>query len=295
MIVVTVFAMALADAIVKKASADMTLWQIYVLRSALVLPALLGLAHGALRTGPLPWILLRSLALTLMYLAIYAAIPWLQLSVVAASLYTGPLFIVGLSALWLDEPITGRQWTAIVIGFAGMLLVVQPSAAGFKPWALLPVAAAVLYALAAVITRARCQHVPASVLAFWLNTTLLLSGLSASLALEYAGTTLARDYPFVLSAWQPMTFADGQIIVVLALLMLGISLGLARAYQSPRPQVIATFDYSFLIFAAFWGFVLFGELPNRWTLLGMGLIALAGGGVLMDTRRIEQPARVGTD
>lgn len=62
--------------------------------------------------------------------------------------------------------------------------------------------------------------------------------------------------------------------------MIGIGIGLAHAYKSPRPQVIATFDYSFLIFASFWGYVFFGEVPDVATVSGMVLIAAAGAIVL---------------
>lgn len=57
------------------------------------------------------------------------------------------------------------------------------------------------------------------------------------------------------------------------------------AYQSPRPQVIATFDYAYLIFASFWGNVFFGEAPDFWTIAGMTLIAAAGLIVLSAQRR----------
>ncbi|WP_366509320.1 DMT family transporter [Mesorhizobium sp.] len=76
-----------------------------------------------------------------------------------------------------------------------------------------------------------------------------------------------------------------QVIFILAGLMVGISVGLAKAYQSPRPQVIATFDYAYLPFAALWGFVFFGEIPDLWTVLGMALIAAAGLIVLRATSR----------
>lgn len=291
-IVSTVFAMALADAIVKHASADMTLWQIYVLRSALVVPVLLFVARGRIRSDRLGWVVLRSLALTLMYLCIYAAIPVLPLSVVAASLYTGPLFIVILSAVFLREPVTLRHWIAILTGFAGVLFVVRPAAPDFRPLALIPVGAALLYAIAAVLTRARCARVPAPTLAVWLNLTLLATGGLASLLITCLRIGSAASYPFLLAGWGQMSTSNWQTIIVLAVLMIGISIGLAKAYQSPRPQVIATFDYTFLIFATFWGFVFFGEVPDIPTLAGIGLIAMAGLVVLNADARLNDDRNV---
>jgi drug/metabolite transporter (DMT)-like permease len=272
----TVFAMALADAFIKFVSADMTLWQIYVLRSLIVVPILALLARGRAWPPVLRWILLRNVALTLMYLGIYGVIPFLSLPVLAASLYTGPLFIVVLSAVFLREPISARHWLAILIGFAGVLLIVRPAVSGFTPLALVPVVAAFLYALAAVLTRAKCNEVPALALALWLNLVLLAFGAVASLSIVYADIGAVIDYPFLFESWSVMGSRNWQVIFVLAGLMVGISVGLAKAYQSPHPQVIATFDYAYLAFAALWGFVFFGEIPDFWTALGMALIAAAG-------------------
>jgi drug/metabolite transporter (DMT)-like permease len=66
------------------------------------------------------------------------------------------------------------------------------------------------------------------------------------------------------------------IIVFLAALIVVVSSGVAKAYQSGPPAIIATFDYAYLVFAVFWSFVFFSDLPNVTTILGMFLIAGAG-------------------
>jgi drug/metabolite transporter (DMT)-like permease len=290
-ILATVFAMALADALVKYSSASMTLWQIWVLRSLFVIPVLLFLARGSLTTRGLGWVLLRSLALAAMYLGIYAAIPLLDLSVIAAALYTGPLFILALSAVILGERIGPLHWTAMLTGFAGVLLIVRPFAAGFSLLIHLPITAALLYALAAVLTRAKCALSPATTLALWLNLTFLVLGSAASLVVAVAQDALAlpRDYPFLFADWQPMDAGDWGLILALAALMILIGIGLARAYQSPRPQIIATFDYAYLIFAALWGYVFFRETPDAWTVTGMALITSAGPLILLAHRKDPPP------
>lgn len=283
-IVATVFAMALADAIVKFASSQMPLWQIWVLRAVIVVPVFAAFGWRHLFPDAFGWVLLRSLALVFMYLGIYAALPLLELSVVAASLYTSPLFITLLSALVLREPVRMIHWLAVAIGLAGVLLIVRPAAEGFRPLALVPVAAAFLYSVAAVITRAKCGQVPATVMALWLNLSLLACGCAAIAVLPQLGTGLSRSYPFLFASWQPLTARNLWVILALSALMLGIGVGLARAYKSPDPQIIAVFDYSFLIFAALWGYVFFGEVPDTTTGVGMGLIALAGALAVMRRR-----------
>jgi drug/metabolite transporter (DMT)-like permease len=282
-ILATVFAMALADAVVKLSSGGMSLWQIWVLRSALVVPVLLPLARKALWPEGLRWVLLRSALLGLMYLGIYAAIPFLDLSVIAAALYTAPLFIVALSAVFLKEPILARHWFAIFLGFAGVLAVVRPFGSAFSPLGLLPVGAALLYAAAAILTRARCAGISPATMGLWLNLTFLLTGAFASLII-HAYALPDFGYAFLFGPWHRMGWTDWWVIGGLSVLMVGIAIGLARAYQSPRPQVIATFDYAYLIFAAFWGYVFFGEVPDLWTIVGMVLIATAGFAVLLSPR-----------
>jgi drug/metabolite transporter (DMT)-like permease len=290
-ILATVFAMALTDAFVKFASADMSLWQIFVCRSALALPVLVLLAKGGILPDAVGWVGLRSLALVAMYLAIYAAIPLLDLSVIAASLYTGPLFIVLLSAVFLKEPVRAGQWLAVALGFVGVLFVVRPNGDAFSVLSLIPVIAALLYAVAAVITRARCERETSASLAISLNGALIVCGLLASLWTRYWPTVHAERYPFLFGRWTEFNSETLGILAVMAALIVGVSLGLARAYQSPKPQVIATFDYAYLIFAAFWGFVFFREVPDIWTLTGIVLIAAAGILVLLVGRKTH-PVRL---
>lgn len=284
-ILLTVFAMALTDAFVKFASADMSLWQIYVCRSVLALPILVLLGKGRVKPKAMGWVTLRSIALVAMYLAIYAAIPLLDLAVIAASLYTGPLFIVLLSAIFLREPVATAQWLAVALGFVGVLFVVRPTGADFNALSLIPIIAAFLYAVAAVLTRAKCVDEAPATLAVSLNIALVISGGAASVWLVAFPTDYAASYPFLFGQWSSLDLWTIGILVVMALLIVGVSIGLARAYQSPRPQVIATFDYAYLIFAAFWGFVFFREVPGLWTVAGMALIIGAGVLVLKSSGR----------
>jgi drug/metabolite transporter (DMT)-like permease len=95
--------MAFGDALVKHISADFTLPQIFVLRSLVAIPVLLGLllfSHRPqdIRPGSIGWVLLRSALLVLMWIFFCAALPILSLPVIAAAYYTGPLFIALLSA-----------------------------------------------------------------------------------------------------------------------------------------------------------------------------------------------------
>lgn len=280
-IVPAVFAMALTDALIKQWSGGISLWQIWVLRSLLVLPVLFVMARGRVRVAGGGWVALRCLALVAMYLTMYPALPMMNMALAGAAFYTAPLFIAGLAALVLGQRIAGLQWLAILVGFAGLLLIVRPFGLAFSPVVLLPVAAAFCYACAATITRARCMTVEPVAMGFWLNVAFLCFGGVAALTLEAGLPVPAGAYPFLFSTWQPMAAGDWGILAVLSLLMIGVSIAVAVAYKSPQPAVIATLEYFYMIFATFWGFVFFAEVPDLWTLCGMVLIAAGGAAVLL--------------
>lgn len=284
LIVGAVFLMALQDAVIKLASSDVTLWQLYVLRGVIALPLLIVIAAASGQGASVlaaafgRWTLLRAALLVSMYVSIYAAIPVLPLAVVAGGMYTAPLFIALFSALLIGEPVRPAGWMALLLGSLGVALILKPGAEAFTPLALLPVLAGLFYALAAILTRSCCQADKPVTLAVSLNLSLLLMGGLASLALVIwqPGAAQIALSPFLFSAWVELRPFDWGLIVLLALLIVGIGVGLAAAYQAAPPAIVATFDFSYLIFAAVFGFVLFAEIPDPFTVAGMVLIAGAG-------------------
>jgi drug/metabolite transporter (DMT)-like permease len=290
-IVATALAMSFGDALVKHVSSDFTVWQIYVLRSLLAIPLIVAI----LRLGPRParlwprsagWAGLRSLLLMLMWLAFYAALSVLSLPVVAAAYYTAPLFITLFSALIAGDAVGTRRWIAILSGFGGVLVILQPGGEAFSWLTLLPILSAVFYALAAIVTRTRCAEERPLVLSLMLNVAFLLTGAigSAVILLWAPSAGVVAASPFLLGGWSAMEALDWQIIAMLAILIVAISAGVAKAYQCAPPAIVATFDYSYLVFAAGWSFAIFSELPDVPTVAGMILIAGAGLLVLSQSR-----------
>lgn len=281
-IVATVCAMAFTDAVIKLVSASFPLWQIFVVRSMLAITILLAVvlaAKSAINIFPrsMRWVLVRSFLLAFMYIAIYAAVPKLPLAVIAAAFYTGPLFTALFSAALINEPVGARGWCAVVLGFVGVLVVLRPNTAAFSFYALIPVIAGLFYALAAVITREKCADEKPQVLAIMLNFAVLSVGVTATAAIAFAQPYLNADaYPFLLGNWVRMGAFEWKVIALLAVLITLIGLGLAKAYQSAPPTIIATFDYAYLLFAALFGFLFFGEIPDAATVIGILMIATAG-------------------
>lgn len=273
--------MAFADAVVKLASADLTVWQIFFARSLVAIPILilLSLATGAgLKLRAPMWAFVRSVLLVLTWLAFYASLPVLSLSVAAVAVYTNPIMTALLSAVLIGEPVTGRQWSGVLLGFLGVVAILQPGTDAFSWFTLLPLLAAAFYALAMVLTRSKCREETPLTLALVLHGAFLVTGLGAVTVLALLGldTDARAAFPFLLGDWAPMGLREWGLMALLGTLSAAYFVGVARAYQIAPPPIIATFDYGYLVSAALWGFVFFSEEPNLPTLGGMILITVAG-------------------
>lgn len=284
LIVIAVFMMSIQEAVFKLFSADLSLWQIFTLRGILALPLLLvisviqGHRRSVWREALSKWPLLRSLFLTLMFIAMYSAIPLLNLSTVAAGLYTAPVFVTLMSAYIIGEPVGVRGWVAIAMGFGGVLAILQPGADAFSLWAILPVFGGFLYALSSITTRSKCQTVSPAALALSLNLALLLAGVVISFILLYwpPANELTTSYPFLFANWSVINASEWGVMLLLAGFTVAVGMMLAAAYQSAPPPTVATFDYSYLIFMALWDILFFSTALDGKTTIGILLIISAG-------------------
>lgn len=279
----TVFALALGDAIIKGGNASFSLWQIFVLRSIFVVPILLVALNcrrwqAAIRPKHFWWTALRSVMLTLMWITYYASLPHINLSVAAAGYYTSPLFITIFAAVFLGDTMKRLGWLAIVLGFVGVFMVLQPQIEDFNGYVFLPISSAILYALAMVLTRSRCKSESVLVLSLWLNLSMFLTGAVITLVLMLVRQSpqVAVGQDFLIGAWTETGVKEWAAIGVLSITILIGSLGAAYAYQNGEPATIATFDFAYVAFAVFWGVVMFQESPSPVGMAGISLIVFAG-------------------
>ncbi|MBY5931510.1 DMT family transporter [Tateyamaria omphalii] len=270
-ILASVAALSLGDALIKATSLSVPLWQIYILRSAIVVPILWWLARsrGRKRPGSVLWVAVRSALLVAMWLSYYSALPLMPLSLAAAAYYTSPILIIVLTACLSHRWPSSRTLFAIILGFTGVVLILRPDTSGFEFATMLPVLAAFLYACAMVLTARKCRNDDPFVLALALNIAFIAAG--ALLAL-FSG----QQGSFVLGTWQSVGPEMIAIMSALALVILVGSVGAAIAYQQGPPAMIAAFDYSYLLFSLVWGVLFFGEWPAALAVLGIAMIAAAG-------------------
>ncbi len=279
-IVMTVLILSFGDAVIKLLSANLVLWQIFVLRSCLALPILLFILKARfstvrLRPNALAWTAVRSLMLALMWVLYYASLPHLQISIAAAAFYTSPLFITLFSARLGREPVAPAGWLAVFLGFVGVILVLKPTAGDFNVYALLPLVSAMLYALAMILTRTKCRDEHPLILSGALNVSFIAVGLLASAAGAMI-EGVAGSSTFLSPDWAHLGGREIVAIALLGLAILAASIGTAIAYQKGPSSVVSTFDFAYVGFAVLWGLIFFGDIPDLLAVFGMILITAAG-------------------
>jgi len=188
------------------------------------------------------------------------ALRYLQLDQALAILFSTPFFVTVLSGPLLGEWAGWRRWTAIGVGFLGVLIVTRPGAGGIHPAALLTLVGAVCYAFYSISTRVLARTDSN-------ETTLFYSNISGAVA-------LLPVLPFV---WT--TPHDPVVIVVMVVIGAFGSLGhylLLAAHRLAPAMVLAPFIYTQLIWATASGYLAFGDVPSRWTLAGAAVVAASG-------------------
>lgn len=289
-----IFVMSLQDPIVKGLAGEYPVAQAIVIRSLAALPIFAVLIHRAggwriLTAGRPGILLLRGGILMASYTAYYLAFPVMPLANVVALFFTSPLWVVALSPLLLRERQGWQRWVAVLIGFVGALIAVQPFGGGFGFAALLPVAAAATYALAMIFARRNDDAGSATVMAFHQNSVYLVGALAFTLLA--APFAVAPDVGgisgFLLRPW---VMPDATALVLLLLtgpIAVGGTTLLTKAYREAPPGAVTVIEYTTLIWATLWGLAFFGEAPDAWTLVGAVLI-IASGAFAM-TRAIAPP------
>jgi len=197
----------------------------------------------------------RSLAgSTAMLLGIYA-LAHLPLAVVTGYSFTTSLFVVVLAALVLRERVRWRRWGATLVGFGGVLLMARPGAEAFDPDALAALGAAFLVALAATLVKRFPPGESQVVMIFYFCVT----------------SVLVAAVPAI-GVWRDPTTREWLLLVVLGVLGAVAHALFLKAYRTAEASFIAPFDYTKLLFAGLLGFLLFGEVPDGWTLAGAAII-----------------------
>ncbi|MEM1267286.1 MAG: DMT family transporter [Pseudomonadota bacterium] len=179
-----------------------------------------------------------------------------------------PLIIAALSGPFLGERVGWRRWSAIVLGFVGVLVILRPGFRAVTPELMIALLSATLFAIYSVLTRVAGQSDRA-------ETSFFYTGIIGGLAITLAA-------PFV---WHPMeTPGDWAWMAVLCLTGAGGHFLLIQTYALAEASLVQPFAYFHLLFSAIIGLTVFSERPDSATLVGAGIILFAGLYTLARTR-----------
>ncbi len=262
--------------------ADYSLSQFVFLRSVFGLSFfLLGARFygglGSLRTSRWRWHLLRTLLATGAMFGFFYGLSRMPLVNALTIAFTAPLFVTGLSVPFLGEHVGWRRWLAVIIGFAGVLIVLRPGQGMFTPAAIGLIIAAICYAGLALTARKLAATESSFSLAAYVVTGPLL----------VSATLLPGNFS--------MPTTGGWFFFVLAGLCSAMAwVGIVGGYRRAPPAMLAPFEYTALIGAAAAGYLIWDEIPDIWVLTG-GLVIIASGlfivyreiGNVMSTRYVR--------
>jgi drug/metabolite transporter (DMT)-like permease len=291
-----VFIFSTQDALIKAVSGEYAVTQAIVTRSIVAFPILLLFIHweGGLRQifSPRVWALsFRGLILLLSYTSYYLAFPALPLAEAIVLFFTAPFLVTFLAAPILGERIQLKAILALIVGFAGVFIILKPGFGFIDPAALLSLISAITYALAMLFARKLGVYEPASVMAFYQNGIYLLGAALMALAFHLAGWTTA-EHPSLAFLVRPWAWPDAKSLIMMGacgvIAAVAMSL-LTHAYRMADASLVSVFEYTGMIWGPLWGFLFFAEVPPITTLFGM-LLIMAAGLIVLARPRLRQPA-----
>lgn len=216
---------------------------------------------------------LRALLVFVALLTFILGLRRLPLAEAIAFAFTAPLFVTALSMPVLGEPVGARRWGAVLVGFAGALLMTRPGTAGFRIEALWILASALCFALAMLLTRRMARS----------ETNV------AMLAYSTLGAGLV-GLPLMPFVWRAPAGGDIWLFVLIGLVGGTAAYFVIMAYRNAPAALVAPFEYTALVWGAILGWILWREQPAPVVWLGAAVIILSG---LYVTHREAAGARRG--
>jgi drug/metabolite transporter (DMT)-like permease len=235
-------------------------WIRFLVFALIMFPAMLPASPlYALQTKRLGLQMIRGVALLGSSLFFISGLRFLPMAEASATSFVSPLFVTALSIVFLGESVGVRRWLATAVGLIGVLIVLRPGTSAFHPAAFFPIVSALAWACTLIMTR----MMSGTERAITTMTCSAIAGLCILSALV--------PFVWVHPSWHDIFFGiiigvastAGQWIVVLA-------------FRYADASVLAPFSYTQLLWVSFLGFLVFGEVPDVWTVTGAGFIVASG-------------------
>ena len=290
-------AFSVNDITVKSFSASLPLHEVVLFRSAVALIFTLALlAPGksiaeVFRTQRLPAHLFRGFCVVVSNLTYFAALASMPLAEASAIFFVAPLLITASSAILLREHAGVWRWSALAIGMIGVLLIVKPGTVAFQWAVLMPLLSALAYAAMHTMTRQMGPDESVATMAVYIQVSFIASCLAMGIAFG-DGRLAGSGHPaleFLFRAWAWPAPMDLALFLLAGVCSAVGGYLISQAYRSSAASLVAPFEYSALVLAAFWGYAIWGEVPGP--VSAIGIVLILSSGVLMALREARRSAR----
>lgn len=253
------------DAMVKLATQHFPVGQLMGVRALFASLIVLGmvLALGARRDLPKllsPLVLMRACLEGCIAFLFISALRLMPIANVTTLLMASSLILTVLAVVLGYEQIGWRRALALLVGFLGVVVAVRPGVDGFTLPALLALASAGLVAVRELLTRRIDPATPTVVVA-----------LSTTLATGLVGTALGAG-----ESWVSLRLAETLMLVVAAFMVAGGNFAIILAYRGTDVSIVSGYRYSIVVFALILGYLIWGDVPDRWSMLGSAMIVGSG-------------------
>ena len=297
-IVIAMMGISVNDMLFKHLSDDYPLHELTFIRSALGIVltlAILQVEGGwrELKTDTPFLHALRGIIIVISNITFFMALAVISLAEATALFFVAPLFITLLAIPILGEKVGPMRLGAVLVGFLGILIMVQPWSSTHERTAcigvlLLPVVAAISYALNQVLTRKLGVKSKASAMAIYLQGMFLIVSMLFFIIAgdgRFAANTENESIRFLFRAWVWPATPDIVYFLLLGGVSALIGYAISQAYRCADAATVSPFEYTGLPLAIFWGWFLWGEFPEPIVMLGIALIVGSGLFVFWRERR----------
>ncbi len=267
--------LTLQDAVIKWLSERLPVIEILLIRSLIMLPFILVVAAATgqlrrLRTRRYGAHLLRALLNFLAFITYFGALRLMPLADTLAIVFSAPIFIVLFSALFLKEKVGVWRWSAVALGFVGVLVMIRPGTSMLDWPVMLAVMSSIFYALWMLTTRTMAEDESSLGMLFYATVFFVLAG----------GVLTPMEW--VTPSTQDLLVLAGLSIVAMAGLLM-----LIHSYRLAQASILAPFDYTSMVWAVLLGWFVWNELPGPWVIAGTVLVVLAG--LIIVHREVRMP------
>ncbi len=223
-----------------------------------------------LKISPFGAVSIRAILLMGSTIANFIALQYIPLTLTSTILFSAPIIICLLSGTMLGEKVGVWRFSAIIVGFLGILVAIRPFGESFHWAALLSLGGAGCFAVYSILTRQLAGKVSTSTQQFY-------AGAIPSVLL----------FPFAIADWKwPTVGLDLTLFLMLGVFgWLGHQV-LVVAHRFAPAVVLTPFTYSFIVYLAIWSWLIFDHLPDRWTIVGAAIITAAGLFIWFRERRL---------